>query len=352
MFRSKSNTAVSVAGPACLVCLLCLVGCGESTTAEVIEQPADLPLVAVVNETVTPVSTANPATNDDKAVAADRNLARFSIEPKLGDLDAMVDRRVIRVLTVYGPGRYFLENGPKGVVQEYANKLQTVVNEAYKTGLLTVQVAVIPVARDQLFPALISGYGDIVIAGTTITEDRQTQIDFTIPVSKPLKEILVTGPSAPPIASLADLSGKTVYLRLSSSYAESVALLSNALVAEGKPGIRIEAIDEALEDEDLIEMVDAGLLPWAVVDSYKPQMWREVFTRTTVREDLVLREGGRLAWAMRPDSPKLAGFLNRFLKDNREGTLFGNIIRNRYVRDFDWAENAIGDEELSRYRSL
>jgi len=352
MFRSKSNTAVSVAGPACLVCLLCLVGCGESTTAEVIEQPADLPLVAVVNETVTPVSTANPATNDDKAVTADRNLARFSIEPKLGDLDAMVDRRVIRVLTVYGPGRYFLENGPKGVVQEYANKLQTVVNEAYKTGLLTVQVAVIPVARDQLFPALISGYGDIVIAGTTITEDRQTQIDFTIPVSKPLKEILVTGPSAPPIASLADLSGKTVYLRLSSSYAESVALLSNALVAEGKPGIRIEAIDEALEDEDLIEMVDAGLLPWAVVDSYKPQMWREVFTRTTVREDLVLREGGRLAWAMRPDSPKLAGFLNRFLKDNREGTLFGNIIRNRYVRDFDWAENAIGDEELSRYRSL
>jgi len=58
----------------------------------VIEQPADLPVVAVVNETVTPVSTANPATNDDKAVTADRNLARFSVEPKLGDLDAMVDR--------------------------------------------------------------------------------------------------------------------------------------------------------------------------------------------------------------------------------------------------------------------
>jgi membrane-bound lytic murein transglycosylase MltF len=77
---------------------------------------------------------------------------------------------------------------------------------------------------------------------------------------------------------------------------------------EGKSGIRIEAIDEALEDEDLIEMVDAGLLPWAVVDSYKPQMWREVFTRTIVRDDLVLREGGRLAWAMRPDSPSSQAF--------------------------------------------
>ena len=82
----------------------------------------------------------------------------------------MVERRVIRVLTVYGPGRYFLEDGPRGTVQEYADKLQKVVNEAFKTGLLTVQVAVIPVARDELFPALESGYGDIVMAGTTITE--------------------------------------------------------------------------------------------------------------------------------------------------------------------------------------
>ncbi|MDB0009541.1 transporter substrate-binding domain-containing protein, partial [Luminiphilus sp.] len=243
MFRSKPNKTVSAIGLWCLVCLSLLVGCGESTIAEVMEQPADLPVVSVVNEAITPVGTANPTTTDDNAGTADRDLARFSIEPKLGDLDAMVDRRVIRVLTVYGPGRYFLENGPKGVVQEYADKLQKVVNEAFKTGLLTVQVAVIPVARDQLFPALTAGYGDIVIAGTTITEDRQAQIDFTIPVSKPLKEILVTGPSAPPISSLADLAGKTVYLRLSSSYAESVKLLSDALVAEGKSGIRIEAID-------------------------------------------------------------------------------------------------------------
>jgi hypothetical protein len=118
MLRSKPNETVSVTGLWYLVCLSYLVGCGESTTAEVIERPADLPVVAVVNETVSPVSTANPSTNDDNAVTADRDLARFSIEPKLGDLDAMVDRRVIRVLTVYGPGRYFLENGPKGVVQE------------------------------------------------------------------------------------------------------------------------------------------------------------------------------------------------------------------------------------------
>ena len=280
------------------------------------------------------------------------SLKRFGVMPQFGDLDTMVERRAIRVLTVYGPGRYFLKDGPRGTVQEYANKLQKVVNEAFKTGLLTVQVPVIPVARDQLFPALQAGYGDIVMAGTTITDNRQVGVDFTNPVSKPLKEVLITGPSAPRLGSLADLSDQTVYLRLSSSYAESVRKLSQTLVEQGQAPIRIEAVDESLEDEDLIEMVDTGLLPWAVVDDYKPQMWREVFTRVTVRDDLVLREGARLAWAIRPDSPQLKTFLDTFLKENREGTLFGNIIRNRYIRDFNWTENAMGATELSRYHKL
>ncbi len=279
-------------------------------------------------------------------------LKRFGVMPHFGDLDIMVERRAIRVLTVYGPGRYFLEDGPRGTVQEYADKLQNVVNGAFKTGLLAVQVSVIPVARDQLFTALRAGYGDIVMAGTTVTDNRQAAVDFTKPVSKPLKEILITGPSAPRLESLVDLSDKTVYLRLSSSYAESVRELSQKLVQQGQAPIRIEAVDESLEDEDLIEMVDTGLLNWAVVDDYKAQMWQEVFTRVTVRNDLVLREGARLAWAIRPDSPQLKAFLDTFLKENREGTLFGNIIRNRYIRDFNWTENAMGAKELSRYHKL
>ena len=301
-------------------------------------------------------------TDPDRAEATDAlasstgagsgSLKRFGVMPQFGDLDTMVERRAIRVLTVYGPGRYFLKDEPRGTVQEYADELQKVVNEAFKTGLLTVQVPVIPVARDQLFSALRAGYGDIVMAGTTVTDNRQVGVDFTNPVSKPLKEVLITGPSAPRLGSLEDLSDQTVYLRLSSSYAESVRKLSQTLVEQGQAPIRIEAVDESLEDEDLIEMVDTGLLPWAVVDDYKPQMWREVFTRVTVRDDLVLREGARLAWAIRPDSPQLKTFLDTFLKENREGTLFGNIIRNRYIRDFNWTENAMGATELSRYHKL
>ena len=352
-FFFQPTSMTSSVGAMLLACLL--TGCGDDSVAADPGSGETRPALIIAQADVGDGAASDVTDSTDMAVASPVSatpLKRFGVMPHFGDLDTMVDRRVIRVLTVYGPGRYFLEDGPRGTVQEYAEKLQKVVNTAYETGLLTVQVAVIPVARDQLFPALQAGYGDIVMAGTTITESRRAEVDFTDPVSKPLKEILITGPSASALRSLDDLAGKAVYVRLSSSYAESIRELSDRLVAAGKAPIRIEAVDESLEDEDLIEMVDAGLLPWAVVDSYKPQMWREVFTQVTVRDDLVLREGARLAWAIRSDSPKLKSFLNTFVKDNREGTLFGNIIRNRYIRDFDWAENAVGAEELGRYRAL
>ena len=350
-----------------VILLLVLTGCSCESMADVPEAPTPAPAPAdfTISEPMplppdNILASIDTASNQIEATdilasstdVGTHGLKRFGVMPHFGDLGTMVERRAIRVLTVYGPGRYFLEDGPRGTIQEYADKLQSAVNKAFKTGLLALQVTVIPVARDQLFPALQAGYGDIVMAGITVTDNRQAEVDFTDPVSKPLKELLITGPSAPRLESLADLSGETVYLRLSSSYAESIHELSQDLVEQGQAPISIGAVDESLEDEDLIEMVNAGLLPWAVVDDYKPQMWQEVFTRVTVRDDLVLREGARLAWAIRPDSPQLKVFLNTFLKDNREGTLFGNIIHNRYVRDFDWTENAVGATELSRYHKL
>ena len=259
---------------------------------------------------------------------------------------------MLRVLTVYGPGRYYLDDGPQGLTVEYARALETFINKRFDTGDLRIHVVCIPVARDELFPELESGGGDLIIAGTTITAARAAEVDFTMPESKPLREVLVTGPAAAQLDSIDDLAGQRIYLRRSSSYADSVAALNRDFKARGLRRLRIQPVDEALEDEDIIEMVNAGLLPWAIVDSYKPQMWREVFTELTVRDDIVFREGARLAWAIRHDSPQLKALLNDFLSTHREGTLFGNVVHNRYHRDFDWASNALAAAELARYRDL
>lgn len=270
-----------------------------------------------------------------------------------GDLDELVERRTIRLLTVHGPGRYYLENGRgRGIVAEMAARYEAFVNEQLGRGHIKVYVVVVPLARDQLIPALLEGRGDLISAGLTITDERRDLVDFSIPVSKPLNEILVTGPSAPPVDSLDDLTGEILYLREDSSYHESVVALNERFAGRGLKPILVKALPGALEDDDLIEMVNAGLIPWAVVDDYKPTLWKDVFKELRVRDDLVFREGGRIAWAMRPDSPGLKASVDAFLRDNREGTLIGNVLRNRYIRDFDWAANALGEEDYARFNDL
>ena len=97
------------------------------------------------------------------------------------------------------------------------------------------------------------------------------------PVWRNVSEILVTGPGAPAIASAQDLSGKAVHVRTSSSYYESLAALNERLLAQGKAPVEVKAADEHIEDEGLLEMVQAGLIPAVVVDSHKAEFWAQIF---------------------------------------------------------------------------
>ena len=338
-----------------LLCVIGLAACGETAPSdkatgqgEIAVDSADLP--ANNDDENQGKSEASPSLAPepgDNTLAAAAELGKAWT----GDLDAMEERRVIRILTVYSPGRYYLEdNGEeKGLVKELVNRFEGFINKRLQRKTVKVHVAIVPMARNLLIPSLLAGRGDIIIAGLSITPERDEVVDFSIPFSKPLSEILITGPSAEPLQNIDDLSGKTIHLRHSSSYRESVEALNTRLIAEGKAPVEIELVSEFLEDDDLIEMVDKGLLPWAIVDDYKPLLWKDVFTNTTVREDIVFREGGRTAWVFRENSPLLNEAVNDFLKTNREGTLIGNVLKNRYIRDFDWAANALDDSDYQRF---
>lgn len=269
-----------------------------------------------------------------------------------GDLEGMIERRVIRVLTVYGLGRYFIEDArEQGFAVETMKAFEATLNEGRKS-YEHVHVVFIPVSRDQLLPGLLEGRGDIIVAGWTITPERQEQVDFTNPLSKPLREILVTGPSAPPLNSLEDLAGQTVHARESSSYFSSLQSASEKLEQAGLEPIDIQPISELLEDEDLLEMVSGGLLPWVVVDDFKAEIFKDVFPKLTLRADLVFREGGQIGYAFRKNSPQFADALNAHVKNYRQGSLQGNILFNRYVRDYQWVENALDHEDFGRFEAV
>lgn len=276
------------------------------------------------------------------------------ITTRLGDLDVMEEARTVRILTVYSVGRYFIDDSgrERGLVREQATLFEKFLNKRLNRKYDKVHVAIIPVARHQLIPALRDGRGDIIAASLSVTDERSELVDFSQPASKPLSEILVTGPTAPRIDAIDDLSGKTVYVRHSSSYRESVEALNQRLASAGKAPVDIQYMSELLEDCDLVEMVNGGLLDWAIVDDYKLRWWQETFEDITPRPDIVFREGGRIAWAFRKDSPQLEQAINDFLATHREGTMIGNVLKNRYVRDFDWADNALSGDDFRRFEEL
>ncbi len=330
--------------------LLSLFACGNDTAQQTPGEQGSPAMQASAAEEPEPPKgpSVAPAPEDEP----DANLTAIG-QLWTGDLDELEDRRAIRVLTVHSNSRYFIDQGEeRGLVKEISMRFEDFINKRLGRKTVKVNVVIIPVARNQLIPALLEGRGDLINASLSITPERQELLEFSTPISKPLSEILVTGPSADPLTSIDDLSGKTLFVRLSSSYRESVEQLNQRFLAEGKEPVTIEPVSELLEDDDLIEMVNQGLLPWAIVDDYKLQFWDEVFTKLVPRQDIVFRSGGRIAWAFRKDSPKLAAAVNNFVRKNREGTLIGNVMKNRYIRDFDWAGNALAASDFRRFEEL
>jgi membrane-bound lytic murein transglycosylase MltF len=114
------------------------------------------------------------------------------------------------------------------------------------------------------------------------------------------------------VATIDDLAGKTIHLRPSSSYFESVTRLNERFKKDGKPTAAIVRLPDALEDEDIMEMLNAGLLQFAVVDDWKAKIWAQILPNVKVREDIVLASGTRPGWAIRKGSPKLRAELEEF----------------------------------------
>ena len=215
-----------------------------------------------------------------------------------GDLDEMVKRRLVRVGVTYNRTLYFVDKGvQRGVAYEYGKLMEDELNKRRNTGNLKVSFWFVPLPRDQLLPALVDGKVDMVIAGLTDTPERRKLVDFTNPTRKNVNQIVVTGPGAPAIAAVDDLSGQEVFVRKSSAYYESLLALNERLKASGKAPVSIREAPESLEDDDLLEMVNVGLVKIIVVDNFIAEFWKKVFTDLTVHDQVAVRTGGNLAVA-------------------------------------------------------
>ncbi|MGA3318143.1 MAG: transporter substrate-binding domain-containing protein [Candidatus Korobacteraceae bacterium] len=277
----------------------------------------------------------------------------LNFERHTGDLDAMVKARNIRALVLYSHSSFFYVNGkPEGIYYEALRDFEQFVNQKLHTGKQHVGVTFIPVRPDQLESYLIEGVGDLIAYPVTVTPEREQKVAFSLPLETGVKQILVTGKNFGPVSSLQDLGGKKVFVNSVTTYYGNLEKVNNSLAKQGKPAILIQSTGKNLMDEDLLEMVNAGILPATVTITQRAKLWASVFHDITPQPNIVIADEGNLAWAMRKDNPKLKELVDEWVKTHAAGTSFGNTLIRRYIQSNQWVTNPTSQEEIKKFNEL
>ena len=272
-----------------------------------------------------------------------------------GDFDGMLERRLVRVAVPYGRTLFYHDRGrERGLTADSVRKFEEFLNTKYKRDLKRrpITVVLIPTTRDQLIPALLDGRADIAAGNITITEARQAKVDFSVPIAKPFSEIIVTGPGAPTLNTLDDLAGQEVFVRPATSYYASLIALNDRFQAAGKPPMILTLLPDPIEDEDKLDMINAGLLQISVIDEWLADVWAPILPQLAARKDLVLRTGGEVAWAFRKGSPKLQAEVDDFITNvvRKYGLVATNL--KSFSANLRKAENAKSSKDWQRFQQV
>jgi len=296
-----------------------------------------------------------PAKSDSADASDAPRKLQIVNKPWTGDFDKMLERRMIRIYAPFSRSLYYSDKGrERGIAVELARDWERYLNVKYAKQLgkrpLTVYIA--PATRDKLLPYLGEGLADVSIGNLTVTDERLKVVDF-VPGDegrRTISEVVVTGPTSPALKSLDDLSGKKVHVRKAASYYESLVALNEKFKRDGKPPIEFVFVPEALEDEDMMDMLNAGLLQIIVVDDWKARMWAQVLPKVAPRNDLVLREGAKTGWAVRKDSPKLKAEIADFFQNWALKNGVADYRMNSYMKRVKELKDPTGSAEWKRFK--
>jgi len=223
-------------------------------------------------------------------------------KPFTGDFDDLVKRRAIRVGVTFNRTHYFIDRGQeRGITFEALKSFESDLNTDLKTGHLKVHVVIVPMSRDQLYPALSTGKIDMVAAMVTVRPELEKLVAFSEPTRTNVNVVVVTGPGAPPIATVDDLAGQAVFVARQASLAA---------------------------------------------------FWSQVFTDIKVHKDVAVRSGGNLAVAFRKDNPKLQEAANVWIRKHGKGDGFRNTLERRYLQNASYAKNAAAEPERLKLRAV
>ncbi|GAB6069704.1 lytic transglycosylase F [Thiomicrorhabdus hydrogeniphila] len=264
-------------------------------------------------------------------------------QPFIGDLDKIKERRILRVLVSYNRTNFFHTlRGDRGIEHDLMKEFEKYLNRGPLKERYRTHIVFLAHPFEQLIPDLTAGYGDIVAAGITIAPERAAYIDFTKPYITNVSEILISNKNKPAPKTIQELAGKQIIVVSNSSYIIHIQRLNQELGRLGLPAIEIVKADSLLEAEDILEMVNAGLFDYTVVDNHIAEIYQNVFTNLRLQKNFAFHYGGNIAWAINQNLPKLKKVLNDFIvKYAMPGRFLGNSLYRKYFKNPYWIKQPL-----------
>jgi membrane-bound lytic murein transglycosylase MltF len=334
--------------------LASLVGCSKQETTPAGKTAATEQASATIPSAAppAPVPGIAPRPSPDEPPPPSKSInLPINFGRRTDDLDVIVKNRNLRALVMIDPIAFFYDKGkPKGAMYEALQELQTFANKKFKLGTLDLRITFLPTSPTQIEAALKEGLGDFIAYGVAITPEREKTLAFSVPFQKDVTRVVVTGPDAAPISTAEDLSGKQVWVNpLGTAYLD-LKKMNETLLKSGKAPISIQAADANLNEDDLVEMVNAGLIPATVTTKIRAEFWSQVMDHLKVHPGLAVSSGVQLAWVLRKNNPQLKQLLDEFISTRAVGSTYGNVMLKKYLKDTKWIKNSASEAEMKKFQ--
>ena len=255
---------------------------------------------------------ASTARTDDEGdqPAANR---REGLQPvALGDLSAMRERRIIRILASPDDVLYRLQRqDDRGLIPQLARKLEQQLNAQRAPNQPPLKIVMVPTPPDQIMPRLLAGQGDIAAQALPTETPKNTLA--TLPVIEAIEPVLVTRDNFPTPNGMDDLSGKTVLMIAGHPGRLMLSAVNADLQARNQPPINWGEAPEGMTENGLLDLVRIGALDGVIVENYLARLWDQWQGNLTVHHGLNIDKKADLSWYVRADSPDLLTELNRLI---------------------------------------
>jgi len=157
---------------------------------------------------------------------------------------------------------------------------------------------------EDLIPTLLEGHGDLIVANLTVTQKRNEQVAFSLPLEQ-ITELVLVANSNDTIRNIDDLKGLTIVIPAGSSYQDTLAKIDTI----------VELADSEITPDEIIDLVVDEAADATLMDS------NQALSLLHYRDDFHIAftasETKNIAWATRPDAINLVQALDLFITEHR-----------------------------------